>query len=501
MEGPKVGRGTVYHMIARGIFLTGDFVIHIYFARKLGPAAYGVFGIVLALLAIISQPLNIGLTQSVSKHVAEDHNRARTILYQGMKSQLILVVFLLFLFLSLSGTVADILKTPGLRNYMILAAIVLPGFGIFTIMLGIFNGLRYFGREAFALGSYPLIRTLAAVIFVYLGYGVDGVIYGFIIGISVSVILSMLLLKIPDQKVAFDVRKLRSFAVPVFIIGLIMIVVPNIDLLFVKGIVVEEKETGIYNSARVLARASYFFFLAIGQTIFPSVSESVTSRDQARTASYIAQGIRYFLMTALPVAFVVAAPGAEFLTMIFSRTYSGGGESFIVLMFGFTLLTLFSVLTTILLAGNRTRWALMACLFLLFVDVILNLLLVPRFQILGAAMATSLTSLLGVTVAGAMVWKAFHTFCERRSLLNIGIASGVLYLVMKLAGPTGFWIVPWILIALLVYAFALLLLGELKKSDWMVIRGILQRNRPFSAVEGERETQDTAGRIATRRSD
>ena len=485
MSGPKLGRGTLYHMIARGVFLSCDFVIHVYIARKLGPEIYGLCGVVLALLAIISQPLNIGLYQSVSKYVAEDHARAKTILYQGIKAQMVLVAVLALMFIGFSGPVSSLLKSPILVDYIVFAAIILPGLGIFTILLGLFNGMRSFGREALVLSSYPLVRTIAAVLLIYMGYSIGGVICGFIAGISFSVALAALLFRAPGRRVGFDGRKLRTFAIPVFVLGLVMIVIPNIDLLFVKGIIVDESRTGIYNSARVLARASYFFFLAMGTTIFPSISESVSSKDRQRTASYISQGVRYLMMMALPVACLVAASWTDLISLIFSQAYSEGGGALGILMFGFTFLTLFSVLTTTLMAGDQPRRAMTAGILLLPVDFILNLILVPRFQIIGAALATSLTALFGVGIASLMVWRQFSTLWEIRSLLNITASSVLIYIILKIVDPLGYRLVPWALISICAYGFLLFVLGELRTRDWLVFKGIMHMSPAYPGIEGK----------------
>jgi len=481
--GGRVGKGTLYHMAARGIFLVSDFAIHVYVARALGPEVYGIWGVILALLAIAAQPLNSGLSLSVSKYVAEDNRRSSALLVKGIAGQMVLAAILMSGLIGFSGPISSLLDAPVLGNYLIQMSIILPCLGAVAIWLGLFNGLRSFGRETIVMSAYPLVRSLAAILFISLGYGLEGIIWGFIVGIGFSVLIAWLLYRAPEERVEFAGSRLTRFAVPVFIMGMVMIAIPNIDLLFVKGMVLDEKDVGVYNSARTLAKSFYFFFLAIQSTIFPSLVESISSNDRERTSTYIRQGIRYLMIMALPVTCLIAAPGPDLLVLIFSRVYSGGGGSLTILMFGFTLLTLFSVLTTILMAGKRSGWAVAACSILMPVDIVLNLILIPRYQILGAAMATSLTGLFGVAVASAMVMKEHQTLCGARSLLNIGLASGAVYLLLELAGPTGFMIIPWGFFSMIAYTLSLLVLGELKADDWMVIRRVLRLSPAFPGAE------------------
>jgi len=483
MSSHKLGRGTIYHMIARGVFLCCDFLVHVYIARALGPEAYGIYGVILALLAIITQPLNVGLSQSVSKYVAEDNSRARSILREGLKSQIILVFVLMAIFIAFSGPASVILKSDIIGDYMILASIILPGLGILTILLGLLNGMRSFSREALALSSYPVVRTIAALILIYLGYGVAGAVWGFFIGVVFSVALAFFIFNPPDKRTDFVGAKLRTFAVPVFMLGLVMIAVPNIDLLFVKGILVDEKETGIYNSARVIARSSYFFFLAMGSTIFPSISESVSVNDTERTSSYIKQGVRYLMMMSLPVACLVSAYGTEIISIIFSRTYASSGTALSILMFGFTFLALFSVLTTMLMAGGQTKGAVVAGLLLLPVDVLLNLVLIPRYYFVGAALATSLTAVFGVIVASWLVLREFGTCWELGSLLKISAASLIIFIMAVFLSPPDLWVIPWILFLGGLYCLILYLMRELNRTDWLTLTAIVTRSPARSDFE------------------
>ena len=53
----------------------------------------------------------------------------------------------------------------------------------------------------------------------------------------------------------------------------------NIDLLFVKAMVVDNAKTGFYTAATTLARTPYFIFIALSATLLPLISKPITNND------------------------------------------------------------------------------------------------------------------------------------------------------------------------------------------------------------------------------
>jgi stage V sporulation protein B len=70
----KMAKGTVWLMIAMIIFMGSGYIIHIGLARVVSPDEYGIYGVILSLLAITEIFLQNGVPQSVSKFVAEGGN-------------------------------------------------------------------------------------------------------------------------------------------------------------------------------------------------------------------------------------------------------------------------------------------------------------------------------------------------------------------------------------------------------------------------------------------
>ena len=178
-------------------------------------------------------------------------------------------------------------------------------------------------------------------------------------------------------------------------------------------------------------------------------------------------------MMTLPVACLVSAFGTEIISCLFSRVYSTSSPALSILMFGFTFMTLFSVLTTILTAGGRPKAAMTMGLILLPVDALLNLVLIPRYDLVGAALATSSTSVIGVMMASAVIFRRFGVLLEVRSLSRIAISSLAIYLLAIGLPLPSLWNAVWGVVLIPGYAVLLILSGELGREDWNIVKRLI----------------------------
>ena len=83
----SLGRGALYLMAANIVFLTTGYFIHVGLARILGPASYGIFGVVIYLVTLGDTVLNSGIPAGASKFIAEDSKKATAIRNKALKMQ------------------------------------------------------------------------------------------------------------------------------------------------------------------------------------------------------------------------------------------------------------------------------------------------------------------------------------------------------------------------------------------------------------------------------
>ena len=136
-------------------------------------------------------------------------------------------------------------------------------------------------------------------------------------------------------------------------------------------------------------------------------------------------------------------------------------------------LSLFSVLTTIIMASNKQKAAVLSGFSLIIISALLNYLLIPIFQLKGAAIATTITAFIGMVILSFCVIKKYNSFVEIGSMLKIIFAAVTAYFSAKHCLFSGLYLVITFMIFFAVYGIILLMLREIKKEDIDIFKNII----------------------------
>jgi O-antigen/teichoic acid export membrane protein len=278
---------------------------------------------------------------------------------------------------------------------------------------------------------------------------------------------------VKKSKSNFGWKKLVGFGIPATLFAAIFFLLMNIDLFTVKAIGGGEAETGYYTSATTISRMPYFLIAGLAMTLLPSISRSTSSNNTELTKSYIRQSMRYMLMALIPGVLLISATSADLLTLLYSSSYLEAATPLSILVFGVALLTIFYILSNVILGMNKPWTVLIIVLPLAVVDIVLNIILIPTYCLVGAAWATTITGLLGMSIAAGYVFARFGTLINIKSLLRILFASAVVYGITYFIPSQPLWL-PIIYIGFgLIYIGILWVTRELTKDDFNTVRKLI----------------------------
>lgn len=470
-----MGRGTLYLMLASGVFLATGYVIHFGLGRYLGPEIYGIFGVVLALMSTVHLLLTTGFPQGASKHIAEDNAGAGSIIRESTKIQVLLSLLVFALYFGLAGVIADLLNDPTLTPYIRISSLVIPAYALYSVYNnGYLNGLRRFGQQAKTTILSSLVKVGAVFALIFLGLSVTGAILGYLVAALVGFLLALKYLGPVEKSSAnFKWSKLIKFGIPATLVSVVLFLLMSIDLFVVKALLAADVDTGYYTSAATLAKIPYFIFGGLALTLLPSISRSTSINDARLTRSYIHQSLRYMLMLLIPVVLVMSATSDELISLVYSSRYIEAAKPFSLLIFGLGFLTVFLVLANIIMGSGKPHIAMGIALPLVPLDIVLNLFLIPRYGLPGAALATTITAALGMVIAAVYVLVRFRTLVGIRSLLKICLASLVVYAVSLQISLSALFL-PFIYLSLAaLYSGILLLTKEIDREDLQTFKRII----------------------------
>jgi O-antigen/teichoic acid export membrane protein len=469
-----MGKGTIYLMVMNVIFLISGYAIHFGLGRYLGPELYGVFGVILALLAISEILLLRGVSEAVTKFTSEDEESASSIKNKALKIQAVFSLFVFIFLIALAPIIADRLNDLSLVNYIRLSAFIIPVMALYSVYAGHLNGIRAFVKLAKTGIVYSLTKVFAVFALVFIGLKINGAIIGYLIAALIGLLVAKHYCVFKTvKKNDFKANKLIKFAAPLIIYSIGFILLMNIDLLFVKALVMDNAKTGFYTSATTLARTPYFIFLALSATLLPSISKSTTNNDLKLTQKYINQSLRYMLLLLIPGALLVSATSNNLISLVYTARYVDAAPSLSILIFGLTFLSIFVILTTIITASGKPKVSMIFALILVPIDIVLNLTLIPIYELKGAALATTITAFIGLVIAAAYVFKRFGTLMSPISVVRISGASLIIYFVALSYPFSGVLLVGNYVFLFLVYLGLLWVLRELNKGDIEVVKNMI----------------------------
>jgi O-antigen/teichoic acid export membrane protein len=463
-----LGKGAALLMISAVVMAAANYVIHIGVARLLGPALYGIFGTLMSLYLINRSLINTAIPRAVSYFIASFPEKSRSIIKKSVKFQLICaIIFSITLMLS-SKFISQILKDPSLQIYIIILGLIVVPLSMYALFLsGFLNGLREFKKQAITRTLFSIIRAVLTLALVYIGLKIYGVLLGYLITIVICLFMayravkkSKLVKQIKGDFFVADIGRLGGqFAIAALGFSLIR----NVSVLFVKSMMQDNVLVGLFTAAVVLSNVTYNVFLGLPMALFPSISAAIAKKSKGLAQKYTQQSLRYMMILIFPVAAVIASTSSQILTLLYSPEYISAGPVLSLLIVASTLFIIFKTQNTILTAAGKPTLEMTFVIGFAVLLAIFNVLLIPSMGLQGAALASIITSVIGVICTSFCVYRTIGCLMRLKSFLAILSSAIIIYFVGIFM--TEYWIIAIYLIQLPVYTILLYLSGELRKND------------------------------------
>ena len=345
VEGSKIGIGGVAFFIANGATGLANFLFNVVISRMLGPSQYGALGALLNLVLILSVLLS-GLQVAVTTAVA------------GMESSVgeLGVSHLVKHFLGV-GVVLSVGLTaisPLIRSYLHLqsdtSVLILVGWCIPSVLIALFQGIligeHRFGWVAGAtLVSTVVGRLLLGVLFVELGFGLNGA----IAATTVAQVLSLLVFVAPLRGQLWQVatKSVRRVSLSVREVALSTLalagfwVLASMDTVLARHFL-PATESGHYTAASVAGRIALFATGSIATLALPRLSLGSGRSAEARVALRWSLVVTFVM--GLVVALVLSAIPGFIIRVLFGASYVSAVPALRVLSFEALTLGMLSLL-------------------------------------------------------------------------------------------------------------------------------------------------------------
>ncbi|HUZ55979.1 MAG TPA: polysaccharide biosynthesis C-terminal domain-containing protein [Streptosporangiaceae bacterium] len=177
------------------------------------------------------------------------------------------------------------------------------------------------------------------------------------------------------------------FTAPRAFQGIFQVIILWLDILLV-GAMISRHAAGVYGAVSKLAMVGTFALEGTRLAISPQVSALLARRKHQRAAALYQDATRWLMLASWPLYLIFAIFPAVVLG-IFGSRYTAGAAALAVLSLAMLVNLGTGNVTVMLLMGGKSSWGAINTGAALFVNISLNLLLLPHLGILGAAIAWS----------------------------------------------------------------------------------------------------------------
>lgn len=459
--------GAMWLVLAQAVVLILGYTTHLWIGRWLGRGPYGVYGVVLSIQTIVGLILTLGVPVAVSRFVAQNQEHAQAILRQALRIQAAMAAIVVSLSLLTSPLISNLLGDPSLTPLISFVAIVLLFQAFYPVFTQFLSGLHQFNRQAYLTIGYAIVKLLGAISLLS-AFQVYGAFAGFGIGGLVAAIIGWFWTRGIGTVTAhrLPLRPFLSFSGFYVLILVTLQLLISLDLFMVKALLGDDVLAGEYNAAVTLARIPYFLLQGLAFILLPSVSALTKpgeSHDQA--AAFIRDALRYLIALIVPSVALAAATSRSLIELFFSAEYLMAAPALTILMVGVGSIAFYLLLANIVAGAGRPAIVLWITLGLVGLSAVLGIILIPRFELLGAAIQTTAAGLVGLTILAHYTFHTFRIPVPWRSIINILIATAAATSLTYLGHFPPLWLPILYLLCYLVYVIVLFVTGEITNQD------------------------------------
>lgn len=460
-------------MISQIITSACAFVWTILTARYLGPSDYGIFGTAVSFTVLFSVLADFGVTTYIVRSISIDLENEGKYLNNAISLKL----FLSLLYLSV---VIIALLLLGWDNYVVVICLL---FAVESLIKSFqfafcssFQAHELLKYQAISNIILNVLTLICIVIVSFTKFGLYGIAFSYIFANVVGLIYTVAVIRkrIVKPRLSFDTsfyKKLILGGIPFALTGIFYTVYYSIDIVMITHFATTY-DTGLYNSAYKLITVLTLFYTIYSSVIFPVMSKLFVDEKDILKLSFV-KSIKYLSLVTIPIAVFTFFYGYDIINIYGSEFIEAGGV-LKILIWTVCFLFINGASSLILNASHKeysvTKIYSIAAIF----NVILNMVLIPKYSVYGASVATVLSEILILFLQMYMLSK-INQLPDRHlvlDLMKICVASGVLGAVLYVLNLNMWVAMP---VSIVVYFAVILLIRTVDSDDKLIFKQIIGR--------------------------
>lgn len=399
----------------------------------LGPEGFGMYATVLAFFSLFSAIIDLGLgpvtAREISRENADEENILSKIITLRLLTSgaLVIVAPVLVYFFHYSNEL----------KIGILFAALATVFSTFSFVLnGVFQKRLIMDRIAFVELGGKLLQVTLVWIFIQGEFGflyiASTVALALIFNATLAYILSRryVLLHLSFDPVFW--KKFLKESLPLGATAIITFAYFKFDTILL-SMWQSQTEVGIYNVAYKIIENLVFFPAMLAGLILPLLSRYIyTNRGYFEEIANKTSKVFLVLLTPLVIGTWFLAP--HIVHIISGSDFSASVPVLRILILALACIFFGSYFNMILVVSNAQRKLMTALFCIAFVNIAVNIVIIPMYSYTGAAYTSLLTEFLVAVVSGILVYRHINfipSFEHIGRILLAGVIMGVVLYLLR----------------------------------------------------------------------
>jgi len=393
--------------------------VGVWMARYLGPERFGIFSYVIAFVGLFNVVATLGLDSIVVRDLVHDSK---------LKNEMLGTTFAL----KLVGAIASIVLTlsvitalrPGDSEIRWMVAILAGGaiFQAFDAIDFWFQSRVESKYSVYAKNGAFLGIACAKIVLILSGAALIAFVWTAFAEVVLGALGLVLAYKISGHRISRwtgNMRLARGLlqrAWPLIFAGAAVAIYVKIDQVML-GEMLGNKAVGIYSAAVRLSELWYFIPVAIVSSVTPALIEARKINEKL----YYERLARLFRLVVW-IGFAIAIPttfaSGLVIKLIYGQQYMSSGTVLAIHIWAIIAVSLGVAQSVWTVNEGLMKWALVRTSIGAISNIVLNLLLIPVYGVIGAAVATVVSYCLSDVIANAFYKKTRRIFVLELKAMN-----------------------------------------------------------------------------------
>ncbi|MBN1997374.1 flippase [candidate division KSB1 bacterium] len=371
--------------------------------------------------------------------------------------------------------------------------ILIPVWGFILLASSVMRGFKNMGGTILTQQlTRPLFVLISFGLLALSGTSLSTAIFGYLSGFILTAVLAFFLLVRGTPVLAFFrvkavnvTKEILNYSWPLVFATILWSMTGRMGT-FLLSIYESKANVGVFSAVLPLAQFVAVSMLSFGMILMPLFSSIFSHNDLPQLRIVYNAATKWILFFTVIVFVPLFVYSFELLTLFFGADTQSGSTALKLISIGYLIYAIFGPCNLVLNASGKTKFVFLNNFSAFVLNVGLAFLLIPRFGIEGAAIASmgSFTILALFSVVENLIFYKVSPFHLPfyKNLFSIALGTALVYLTRNLLFPlgSGFQILGGSVVFMISYTLLLYFFRVFDQSDLIIIEAMEKKfNRKF----------------------